>query len=273
MAVAGAYIESARRQLDTNYRTEVRETAERIAEQIAQHSASDPVDSWTSRPLTFFVLPPLDGGDPYLRESGLADVLPMLLGDRLVADTPMELVDRALINDLLQEQLLAAKVGSETGQVQLGQVLGARLILQGQFIRLGENRKMGLRLVDVETSRRPAVTAVPVNRFADPELLLEKVAEETWNAVREAYPLQARLFVENGVPVINIGNAVGLKSGMAFDLFVDPEVRRLPDVTATVKTVRGDTAAEMELSQPDFVNHLPTGPDNAYYVRERRPNA
>jgi len=269
-AVLAAYIESTRRQLDISHRQEVRESANRIAKEIREGYTPPTADNyWTSRPLTFYVLPVESGRNRYAVESGLADMMPMLLGDELDGRTSMRLVDRELIHEILTEQELSSLVGSETGRVALGNVLGARVVLRCQFTKLGNKEKLAVRFVDVETSERIPVESIELTRQSEPEAIVTATADAIWTAARKAYPVQGRLFVRDGAPALNLGTDAGVEPGMTFDVLVDPEVKPLPDTLATVDEAVGTGISRVRVAGVD-VAKLPDMPDEGLYVRERR---
>jgi len=65
----------------------------------------------------------------------------------------LAVVERAALNDLLQEQRLALSGRvDESSAVEIGKLLGAQYMLYGQVASIADNLRIDIRAVDVETS-------------------------------------------------------------------------------------------------------------------------
>jgi tetratricopeptide (TPR) repeat protein len=228
--VADRYIQLANNALNEDRRQEVMKKAEEIRKLMASDATSmEIVDEWTSRPLTFAILPGDSANSRLAVKSGMADVLPMLLGDSLVSRTSMKQVDRDLINEVLTEQQLSALLGSKTKQIQLGKVLGARLFVRCNFIRYDDNEKLRPQVVDAESTLDVPADAISIPLQSGLDETASAVAESVWNAVKESYPLQGRLTVKDGQAEINIGSKVGVVQGARFSVLMKPGQAELPN--------------------------------------------
>ena len=119
--VARRYLASLEERMDAQSREAVREAAERVHALLeAGAGAPEAGPAWTSRPLTFFILPMKAKGAGVALELGLVDLLPYELGNALDRQSPMNVVDRSLIEELLAEQELSALVGSKSGPAFAG---------------------------------------------------------------------------------------------------------------------------------------------------------
>jgi tetratricopeptide (TPR) repeat protein len=150
-ATASAYVELVNRQADDEHKRAVSERVQTVRRLMDETSYQPPTedDLWTSRPIRFFILPASVGKSRIALE--LADVLPWMLGKVLDEDTPMQLVDRELISEVLLEQELSAQLSSGAGRLRLGQVLGARLIMQCRFDSLFQDELLMTKIVNTET--------------------------------------------------------------------------------------------------------------------------
>ncbi len=267
--VARAYLKSIRQKQDVERRQEVREAAVRIRERMDAGAAADsPADLWTSRPLTFYLLPADVGSSRYAVTSGLADILTMLLGDALDEDTPLNLVDRELIAEILQEQELSALLGSKANQLALGRLLGSRLIMRCGFVRLEDGERLTIKIDDAETGERIPVGAIALKRAEGVETTIGRVANDIRQAVQKAYPVQGRVHQGANGPVINVGTRVGLTEDMIFDVYADAEASPVPGVRAMVTTTPGANESAVEIVGMD-AKDLPDSEEAAWFVRER----
>ena len=171
---------------------------------------------WTSRPLRFVILPPESSKCHYGIESGLADCLPDLLGDALQACGPLTWVDREDLEALLAEQELSVHLSSESGQLALGRLLGARLIVKSTFRTLMGEEFLATKLVDAETSARMSPEDVVLSRQRDPREAVRETAQAIEAVLAKEYPLRGRLVAGPDGPVINIGDSVGVTKGRRF---------------------------------------------------------
>lgn len=263
------YLEAARNSGKEARKQEISERIKRLGE-LAREAKQEAVtrDKWTSRKLSFFVLPPQVNKSQYAVESGLADFLPMLLSDAL-DETNMTPVDRELLADALAEQELAANVGSTDNPLILGEVLGSRFIIQPKFMALGAKQSLTVTMTDVESTNSIGVQRVPIEAGADPEEVAGQLARSIFASVQEEYPIQGRLYQLEGVARLNIGASAGVEPGMAFEVFADPDTTPLPGVVATVETAVGAAEAPVQLTGVD-VQELPDSQEAAWYARVKQ---
>ncbi|MCP4641029.1 MAG: hypothetical protein GY851_11375, partial [bacterium] len=186
------------------------------------------VDLWTSRPLRFVMLPADPGKSRLAADSGLVDVLPWMLGAALEKQTSLELVNRELLSDILAEQELSAQLSTKSGQIALGQVLGARLLVQCEFgaLQLAATPENFVitKVVDTETTRDASPDdRVKLTRPIMVDELASKLAAAVQTAVDNAYPLQGKLTKQNRGLYANIGADVGVEVGMRFAVSPKPD--------------------------------------------------
>jgi hypothetical protein len=216
--------------LDTERRARISEQIEQVKkllEQGAQAREGD-IDLWTSRPLRFVMLPAEPGKSRMAINSGLADILPWMLGAALESQTSLELVNRDLLSDILAEQELSAQLSNKAGQIALGQVLGARLLIQCEFgsLRLAATPEdfVIIEVVDTETTRDASPDErIKLARPVVIDELVSQLADAIQKAVNEAYPLQGKLTRQNRGLFINIGSDVGVETDMRFAVSPGPD--------------------------------------------------
>ena len=183
-------------------------------------------------------------------------------------NTPMELVDRDLINEILAEQELSSQLGAESSRLALGQVLGARIAIQCRFGKLGNTEQLLLKIDDTETTKRIPAPSVKLSESSSPDKIVEEAASGIGDAVAKAYPLKGRLYRNSGVVTINIGQNVGVKEGSLFEVLRDPEGDPIPGAVVSVKQDVGATTARVAADGLES-SQLPDAAANGWYVRER----
>jgi tetratricopeptide (TPR) repeat protein len=269
-AVASAYLRSITGRLDSQKRAEASAAAKRIRERMESGQISDATtDPWTSRPLTFFVLPTEPGITKTAMGTGLVDLLPTLLGDALDSKDSMNLVDRDLINEILSEQELSGLLSSAKDQLALGKVLGARLIISCRFGKLGDDEQLFVKVDDTETTERVPVKPIRIDLGANPEVVVEEAANRIWTAASQAYPVQGRLYRQDGTVLVNLGSALGVTEGMEFEVYRHPDAPPLEGVKAIVDSGLGGTTCKVRLEGVD-ASELPETTTEGWYVRGRQ---
>jgi tetratricopeptide (TPR) repeat protein/tRNA A-37 threonylcarbamoyl transferase component Bud32 len=267
--IANAYSAEIARKRDDSRREEVRAAARRISEQIQkQEVQSSSVDDWTSRPLTFFILPVEAGRCRYAVESGLVDLLPTMLGGELDAKTTMNLVDREIINELLAEQELSAFVGSKEGQLQLGRVLGARIILKLNATAAGGKEKLVVKADNVETTEQIPIPTIELQRNMEPEAVAAVLKDSIWQEISRQFPIQGRLYLSDNGPETNIGADVGVAQGMTFQILSDRDAPPIGDATASVQGSPGANLARLVVTGIDIAK-LGKNPEQGWYIRQK----
>lgn len=236
--IAAVYAQMARQQqLNAERQLAVSSQIRRLRAMMdAETPDEEEFDPWTSRPIRVW-LPPADpGSSRQAAESGLADVFPWMLGEALIRDEsmPIGVVDRDLIGNVLFEQELA-QLSQNSDSVKLGQVRGARLLVQTEFRRLFKKDSVWLRIIDTETTNLVPMEKQPLERTVDPEAWVAGIADQIRNTVLKTFPLRGRLRVDSEGPRINIGRDVGVKVGRTFSILSGPDPgESIPDAIATV---------------------------------------
>ena len=266
---ANAYSAEIARKRDDSRREQVHLAAQRISEQIQKQEAqSSSVDDWTSRPLTFFILPMEAGRSRYAAESGLVDLLPTMLGGELDTKTTMNLVDREIINELLAEQELSAFVGSKEGQLQLGRVLGARIILKLNATAAGGKEKLVVKADNVETTEQIPIPTIELQRNMESEAVAALLKDSIWQEISRQFPIRGRLYLGDNGPETNIGADVGVAQGMTFQILSDRDAPPIGDATALVQGSPGANLARLAVTGVDIAK-LGKNPEQGWYIRQK----
>ena len=90
----------------------------------------------------------------------LQELLPDLLGAELSTSPRLRLVERQRLGDVLAEQKLgASELADDATRLRLGRLVGARWMVFGSHLRIGDAWQIDARIVDVESSRIVATSS------------------------------------------------------------------------------------------------------------------
>lgn len=249
--IAASLMEMTKSKLDSAQREAVRSQATRIRELIQSGTAPTEaqLDTWTSRPIRVLLLKPSGAQSRWFYDSGMAEVMPFMLGKVLTEKHGLEVVNRDLLDEVLAEQELSALVGSEQGKLQLGRVMGARVIVEPKLMSAMGQDTLSMTAVDAETTIQLYPESVNVQDKTSPDALIDQLGERLADAVKKSFPVQGRLTRSTGDGTeINIGALVGVAEGMRFSVSTRPDRRYvLPDKFVEVVAPVGNTSTPVTL--------------------------
>ncbi len=203
-------------------RSQIADLSKRFQE-MKQAAAGKPSDSWTTRPLVVALLPSAANASVFFERAGTDVVLQREIEARLQANEGISVVERQMLDKLLQElNLGSSELANPDTQRRLGQVLSAGYLGFIDFGRMGKDLMMYVRMVDTETTAIAMQTSQPVNE-GNPSLTVDAVAGELVNKLaggREVQGLIADASDENAV-LINLGQKHGVKVGQEFTVYVE----------------------------------------------------
>jgi tetratricopeptide (TPR) repeat protein len=183
-------------------------------------SRESPGDGWTSLPLTMAFLTVQTQGTLPSR-AGEEEFLFLRMAEGLRASGRIEIVERAILDKLLEElKLSASDLTDPQLAVRVGRILAARLIATGSFTRVGDEGRLGIRVIETETTRIKASTVEPVEPSRGIDGALERASRALLQQLHEAYPLQGRIaqVTPQGI-IVNIGAEQGMASGRTLQVF------------------------------------------------------
>ncbi len=195
----------------------VKELAERFRKD--QSIFSRKKDEWTSRPMIMTFVDLQEKGGLSRRE-GLPSVLSTHLTGQLNNSGRVQVVERALIERLLEElNLGSSDLADPETALKLGKVLAAKLIGTGTIIHTPDKTLLSMRLIDTETS---AVAKVFTRKMetSDPfETALKALDQEILKTVITKYPLKGFVVQMAGDrAMINLGDIQGVVMGTKFEV-------------------------------------------------------
>jgi tetratricopeptide (TPR) repeat protein/peroxiredoxin len=253
--------------------TLVQELAARYRDgQAAKREAA--LDTWTSRPMVLSFVDFTETGGLPVRE-GLSTVLTLQLTDALNASGRVRVVERAIVEKLLQElNLGSSDLADPATALELGRLLSARLIVTGSLFYLNGNYLLTLRMIDTETTRIAKVMTQQISGNGMAQQEVYRLNRAMLEAVVKQYPLQGYVVqVENDQVMVNLGSGQGVVAGTRFDIVqpAEPVHYRGRQLQANPKVIG---QVEIVSVQPDFCMGRvvrasePVGRD--HMLRERR---
>ena len=178
------------------------------------------LDDWTSPPVVLAFLPSAQGQGVFFERAGTDVVLRRELEARLQANDTVRVVEREVLDKLLQElQLGASELTSADTQLQLGKVLSARMLGFVDFGRLGPDTMMYLRLIDTETTQMAAQFTKSLSDHSDLRSLVDALALDVIAKVVNGRQLKGLIAdaADDSAVIINIGAQHGVAVGHAYE--------------------------------------------------------
>jgi tetratricopeptide (TPR) repeat protein/peroxiredoxin len=180
-------------------------------------------DGWTSRPMVLsFVDMSQSGG--LAERDGFAQVLTDQLADSLNGTGRVQVVERALVEKLLQElNLGSSELADPAAALELGKVLSAKLIVTGTLYYQQGDYLLTLRLIDTETTR---IAKVMTAELDGPESVVKDINRlrgRILDTVVEQYPLQGYVVQADADQVVNLGAGQGVVAGTRFEILEPSE--------------------------------------------------
>lgn len=206
-------------------------------------------DTWTSPPMVLSFVDFQEKGGLAERD-GFSTVLMTQLADQLNASGRVRVVERVLIERLLEElNLGSSDLANPATALRLGKVLAAKLIATGSLFYMPQGTMLSLRLIDTETSAIPQVTNRQFETDGSLEKELFQLNREILKTVITKYPLRGYIAKLTGQQaVINLGSNQGVVSGTKFDILDEQEsfqykgktLQSSPKTVAQIEVVRVD---------------------------------
>jgi tetratricopeptide (TPR) repeat protein len=178
-----------------------------------------PGDGWTSMPLTLAFLD-LQRQGTLPSRAGEEEFLWLRMAEGLKASGRIDIVERAVLDKLLEElKLSAADLTDPQTAVRVGRILAARLVATGSFTRFGEAGRLGIRVIETETTRIKASVVEPVEPPHGVDGVVEHISSGLLHQLRAAYPLQGRIAqITPQEIIVNIGAEQGVTRGVTLQV-------------------------------------------------------
>jgi class 3 adenylate cyclase/CHAT domain-containing protein len=187
-----------------------------LLESMKKRPATAPSDGWKSSPLTLWLMDFKTQG--FSLQEGEERLLTAGITDRLVAGGRVQVVERALLDRLLEElKLGTSKLIDRNTELSLGKILAARLILSGQIVYSGPQTNVSMRLIETETGRIGAALSESFGNAVPASIMTDKISNSLSAKINSLYPLRGKIteIKENDIK-LNIGQAHGVTMGQKF---------------------------------------------------------
>jgi class 3 adenylate cyclase/tetratricopeptide (TPR) repeat protein len=214
-----------------------------LLESINLPSRVLPSDGWTSPPLTMWIMDFETKG--YSLQEGEGRLLSAGISDQLIQHSRVRLVERVLLDKLLEElKLGTSKLVDSSTALSLGKILAARLMLSGQIVYSGPQTQVSIRLIETETGRVTAAITEPFGSSVPASILTDKLSGLLLKKLEGLYPLRGKVSgVKDKEIILNIGQKAGVNIGQVFkvvDEDLNLEVIAVHPDTSLAKITTGE---------------------------------
>lgn len=177
-----------------------------------------PSDGWTSLPLTVWVMD-FEGRGQSLVE-GKDQMIALGIADRIMEKTHARMVERALLDRLLEElKLGTSRLVDPSAALSLGKLLAARVMLKGELYYAGPETQAAVRLIETETGQVRASSQEVFQSALSAGQMADRLSETIVEKLKVLYPLRGKISAVDGQKaVINIGARHGVKPGLRFSV-------------------------------------------------------
>lgn len=233
-------------QKDTESKKRIDQLVNSLVERYRRQEKAEkvkPEDQWTSRPMIVTLLN-IDERGGLASRDGLSIVLATRLGELLDSSGRVQVVERAVIEQLLSElNLGSSELADPQTALQLGKLLAAKLIGTGTLLYLPDSTLLNLRMIDTETTAIAKTITHSLPASADLERELFDLNREILKTVMEKYPLQGYIVkVDGDKAMLNLGRQQGVTPGTTFDVIEEGE-----QITYKGRVLQGDSKSVARL--------------------------
>jgi len=178
-----------------------------------------PSDGWTSQPLSLWIMDFNTQG--YTLQEGEDKMLVSGLTDYVLQHGRIELVERALLDKLMQElKLSTTNLVDRRTALSLGKIVAAKMMLSGKIVYAGPQTQVALRLIETETGRITAAVSETFPSAVTTDQLAEKLSGNLLAKIEQKYPVRGIVKqIDGGSIVLNIGQRAGVVEGSQYKAF------------------------------------------------------
>jgi hypothetical protein len=171
----------------------------------------------------------------YALAEGEGKMLVSGLTDYVLQNGRVELVERALLDKLMQElKLSTTNLVDRRTALSLGRLVAAKMMLSGKIVHSGPQTQVAMRLIETETGRITASVTETFPSAMTTDQLAEKLSGELLADIEQKYPVRGKVkTIDGGSIVLNIGQKAGVREGSRY------------------KVLNEETILEIIAAQPD----------------------
>ena len=163
-----------------------------LVETMKSPSVPVPSDGLNSLPLTLWVMEFTTQG--YSLQEGEGKLLVSGIEDQLLQHSDVQLVERALLDQLLGElKIGTSKLADKQTALSLGRILAAKLMLSGRIVYSGPQTQVSMRLIETETGRITAAVNETFGGAVPVSVLSESLSEKLLEKLNKLYPLSDKI--------------------------------------------------------------------------------
>lgn len=187
-----------------------------LLESMKKRTAAATSDGWKSPPLTLWLMDFKTQG--FSLQEGEDRLLTAGITDRLIAGGRVQVVERALLDRLLEElKLGTSKLIDRNTELSLGRILAARLILSGQIVYSGPQTSVSLRVIETETGRIGAALTESFGNAVPASVMTDKISGSLSAKIASLYPLRGKIVeLKDNQIRLDIGQTHGVAVGQKF---------------------------------------------------------
>lgn len=247
---------------DDAERERIRERVASLVEryrELDEAGALEPDDTWTSRPLVVALLPGAENNTLLFDRVGTAQVIRARMAAGLNANPRIQVVEREVIDQVLQElELGASDLADPATQLRLGRLFAARVLGFVGFAPSGGGVTALVKLVNTETTSVEGQLVEPVPGPDEAEAFSRALADQTAALLTATHPLRGIVIKDGGDVLVGIGSRHGVTEGMRFEVLSGGGEREIGGRTLTVPlkplghatvTSVSEDAASLELEE------------------------
>lgn len=200
-------------------------------------------DGWTSPPLVVAFLPSENPAPVFFERAGTDLVIKRELEGRLQENDRVTVVEREVIDQLLQElNLGSSDVADPNTQLQLGKLLAAQWLGFIEFTQVGAEPMLYLRMVDTETTTidMQLVEAVDQKNLS---AFLDKAVAGLLGKMLEQHTVQGLIAdaADESQVIINLGARHGVDVGERFVILEEGEPIQVGNRTIPGRKIKAGT--------------------------------
>lgn len=192
--------------------------------ELKKAGKAEPVDPWSTRPQVLAFLPSSASQSVFFERAGMDIVIRREIEARLGADGRVRVVEREVLELLLQElDLGTSDIADKDTQLQLGKVLSARMLGFLDFASIGPDNVLYVRLADTQTTELTNLTPKTIRNDANIGDMVQTVVDEILAKVVEGKRLKGLIAdaSSDDAIIINLGSDHGAKVGQRFMVVKD----------------------------------------------------
>ena len=168
----------------------------------------------------------------YSLQEGEGAILTAGLTDYLLQNGRIELVERALLDKLMEElKLSTTSLVDRRTALALGKLVAARMMLSGKIVYAGPQTQVSMRLIETETGRITAAVSETFPSAVTTAQLSEKLSQNLLAKIEKQYPVRGKVKqIDGGSIVLNFGQKAGAVQGQQYKVLNEEVVLEITTV-------------------------------------------